>query len=270
MTLARGCVQGTVKNEDSREMGGTVIWNAATGYTQNGQQFRILPQSTRSDSSGRFWLDGLPAGSTAIVAYAEGYLRTSQNATISPPACAKLDFVLDHASYCKILVRDSEGRPVQNAFLSGLPAHVTVKNLLRPHSDAKGIISLALPEGIEAFECIITATGFHSQLAKIDPTENSHLLNLESAKHLNGIVTSDSGPVGGAQIQIYGNMPLPKQGDIVPELCTHWPIWPKFQGNSRFRLYPQGYPARVAASATARPTTILGGCGSFRFFGACT
>ena len=192
-------IVGVVRDRTDQPISGVFVGTTFPKIYTSVRTHFVSPQTTRSDTSGRFRLDSLPAGDISLSFLKRGYLPTWESVQVAEEEVHHLEISLQEGRAFPIRVQNLRGQSLTSASIKldsgmGFPA------------DEQGVVQVLFPPeaAVQEVSLEIRAEGYLSQSISFDPTRPQKTVTLEEGPLLEGRIISESGrPVADAKIAIW-------------------------------------------------------------------
>ncbi len=190
LRTAVACVEGQVLDRNGVPIVGALVFASAGSVWSGIEHSLFVPNTTSTDSSGKYGIYGIPEGNVSVAAAPRRNLPEEQWIEAKKGKCEHVDFRLAPATEISLVVSDVRGEPIANAYACG-----------RGRSDVQGEIRFPVSLETGRFDCNVSAAGFRSKTITLDAGAPSAVVILADGPILTGQVLTESGaPVEGAKI----------------------------------------------------------------------
>jgi protocatechuate 3,4-dioxygenase beta subunit len=153
MLVDPNAVEGTVTDSSGTPVSGALVTAAGGWFRGRATRGEASDMAARTDSSGRFRLEGVPAGPLRISARRdEASPASSRMVTVEEGGASKVDLVLADGGLIVGTVLDSRSNPISGAIVSAADPSTFARGGGVPpvNADGSGSYLLALPPGTYA------------------------------------------------------------------------------------------------------------------------
>ncbi len=204
MNAAPACVTGFVSNKDGAGVAGASVMTSIDQPHFGGElDLSRMSVYGHSDRAGEFSIKGLPEDRVHFSVRAARHLTASATVELKAGPCGRIEIRLQDASTISMHVRDPQGRPIASAMAQS-SAGAT-------RADSQGRIELNVPTDIGPLECTVSARGYISKTATLNPQAPPQRIVLDYGDLFTGRVISQQtgNPLSGARVSVIGSQQGP-------------------------------------------------------------